>query len=139
MDGDALVCASPRYPFFLIIISEGVFLSPLNFAAPRCPSIPESGGRVETLGLLPPPAGWGPGCPVPGGCSEGWELQLPKAAAAPACSRHLSPAPGSKMGLEGLASRAEDAMREQLLLCCLLSLAGSGDDFVYVLRSVMLN
>lgn len=139
MDGDALVCASPRYPFFFIIILEGVFLSPLNFAATKVSFHPGDWGGFETLGLLPPPAGWGPGCPVPGGCSEGCELQLPKPAAAPACSRHLSPAPGSKMGLEGLASRAEDAMREQLLLCCLLSLAGSGDDFVYVLRSVMLN
>lgn len=37
----------PVILFFLIIISEGVFLSPLNFAAPRCPSIPEIGGGLR--------------------------------------------------------------------------------------------
>lgn len=136
--------ASCRYPFLFRRGSaggpaaEGVFISPLNFAAAKLSSHPREGGG-ETLGLLPPPAGWGPGCPVPGGCSGGWKLQLAKAAGAPACSRRLSPAPGSEMGLAGLAGRTEGAMREQLLLCRSLLLAGTGSDFVYVLRSAMLN
>lgn len=33
----------PVILFFFFFISEGVFLSPLNFAAPRCYSIPENG------------------------------------------------------------------------------------------------